>query len=78
MHEFRAQFDGVFERGVLLGKDASADAVAGLEDCNSHSRACEIQRSGEAGDAGADNDDVRSHRKLDADAVRRECEDRWG
>src|SRR6185436_14298256 len=61
MDEFGAELNGVWQRGILLRADASANSVAGFEDFNIHSRACEIDRGCEAGDTRADDNDVRRH-----------------
>jgi len=46
---------------LYAGSRTIANSVAGFEDFNIHSRACEIDRGCEAGDTRADDNDVRSH-----------------
>ncbi len=69
MHEFGTEFDGVIQGGVVQRENASTDAVAGFQYLDVHSCSREIQRGSQAGDAGADDDDVGSHCGLDAGAV---------
>jgi hypothetical protein len=56
MEELGAQLDGL--TGYVLGEDAAADSVAGLEDGDYEARVSEGAGGGESGDARADDEDV--------------------
>jgi len=70
--EFGAEFNGVVESWIVPGEDASADAVAGLDNLDINAGAGKFEGSGESGYAGSEDEDVRRHREgsLDASVAR--------
>jgi len=64
MHEFGAEFDGVIESWIVLGEDASAEAVAGFDDFDADSGAGEFEGGGKASYAGSEDEDFGRHRVI--------------
>ena len=56
--EFGAEFDGTGGLGGVEGGDAASDAVAGFEDEGVEVALAEVAGGGEAGDAGAEDEEV--------------------
>ena len=59
MDKFGAEFDGNRRRRIFVSKDASTDASAGFEHDDLAAGNAEVTRCGQAGRAGADDQDIR-------------------
>jgi len=61
MDELGAEFDCQRRGGIVGGKDASTDAVAGFDAEDAASGGGEFLRGGEPGGSGADDEDIVGH-----------------
>jgi hypothetical protein len=58
MEEFGTEFDRMVESGIVLGEDASANAVASFDNLDAQSGPREVDCSGKTGYAGPKDEDV--------------------
>ena len=61
VYESGSEFDPGWGQRVMEGEDAAAEAVARFEAEDGFTGARENAGSGESGDAGSDDDDIKAH-----------------